>query len=60
MLLVNQSNGKERLNNQIQHEVSCSTHVPIVTTGRQLGISREMGAGARWQEIMHLVVSGGP
>ena len=34
--------------------------VPIVTAGRQLGLSREMGAGARWQEIMHLVDTGGP
>ena len=59
MLLVNQSSGKQRLKNQIQHEVSC-TDVHIVTAGGQLGLSRERGAGARWQEIIHLVDSRGP
>ena len=34
--------------------------VPIVTAGRQLGLSREMGAGARWQESTHLLNGGGP
>ena len=56
-----QSNKKQRLKyeKQIQHEVSC-TDVHIVTAGRQLGLSRERGAGARWQEIMHLVDKGLP
>ena len=31
-----------------------------VATGRQLGMSREMGEGARWQEITQLVNSRGP
>ena len=31
-----------------------------VIAARYLGVSRERGAPARWQETMHLVNSGGP